>query len=619
MNRLRPCPLVNLIPRSLFDLHYRLRRPGMGRLLPIALVLAACGVSPAIADDDLANSARTVLKTYCYSCHGLEYKIPRLDVLNHQRLVTPPPNEDTPFVTPGDLDESLIWTRMGVQQDMPPESARKRPSEEELAIVKQWIEAGAPARTDSTRALIKEQDVLTKIRDHLYRMRSEDRPHQRFLTLTHLHNNPSVSDADLRLYRAALSKLLNSVSRRGTLVIPKLIDQGSQGVIFTIDLREFGWTTEVWQTAIQGYPYGVQWRDADVDELDKDINRMLGGDIQGDGISSIRADWFLHTASRGTPYETLLGLPTTIQELENDRLGVDITADFRNGQLMRAGFAGSGVSRNNRLVDRHTGENTKYYYRSYDFGKSFGKAILSRFPLGPTFDGNEFSEFAFEHDGGEVIFSMPNGMQGYMLINNEGDRLAEAPIQIVRDISEGSGSPVIVNGISCMGCHKRGLIDYEDSVRAAKVMQGSPLTKLVSIYAEKPDLERVLYADRKNFLNALEQAMSPFLVEGEDYGEDVPIKKIEDLPEPISTVSRWYDKDIGAAEVAAELNLQSADFFKAAVATNDKLRQLGIGPLGDGARVPRGMWDTQDESSSSVFQRVFVALGLGTAVSPISQ
>jgi len=36
--------------------------------------------------------------------------------------------------------------------------------------------------------------VLTRVRDHLMRTKSADRPFQRYITLDHLHNNPSISD-----------------------------------------------------------------------------------------------------------------------------------------------------------------------------------------------------------------------------------------------------------------------------------------------------------------------------------------------------------------------------------------------------------------------------------------
>ena len=40
----------------------------------------------------------------------------------------------------------------------------------------------------------------------------------------------------------------------------------------------------------------------------------------------------------------------------------------------------------------------------------------------------------FENDAGEVIFTMPNGMQGYMLVNAAGNKVAVADTAIVKDI-----------------------------------------------------------------------------------------------------------------------------------------------------------------------------------------
>ena len=42
-------------------------------------------------------------------------------------------------------------------------------------------------------------------------------------------------------------------------------------------------------------------------------------------------------------------------------------------------------------------------------------------PLGPVFPNNPFNQnFAFVHDGGEIIYSLPNGLQAYYLINETG-------------------------------------------------------------------------------------------------------------------------------------------------------------------------------------------------------
>jgi serine/threonine-protein kinase len=44
-----------------------------------------------------------------------------------------------------------------------------------------------------------------------------------------------------------------------------------------------------------------------------------------------------------------------------------------------------------------------------------------------------------------------------MLVNKRGERIPEAPINIVRDRDHEEISPVIVNGISCMRCHSQGI------------------------------------------------------------------------------------------------------------------------------------------------------------------
>ncbi len=64
------------------------------------------------------------------------------------------------------------------------------------------------------------------------------------------------------------------------------------------------------------------------------------------------------------------------------------------------------MSRSNRLIDRHVGS-FGYYYRSHDFGRNAGRAILARFPLGPKFEGNQFTDFAYEQDGGEWCSACP--------------------------------------------------------------------------------------------------------------------------------------------------------------------------------------------------------------------
>ncbi len=86
-------------------------------------------------------------------------------------------------------------------------------------------------------------------------------------------------------------------------------------------------------------------------------------------------------------------------------------------------------------------------------------------PLGPRFPGNRFEDQAFVQAGGEVIFHLPNGLQGYMLARADDTRLdGPAAIAIVRNHKETSGTPEVVNGLSCIACHKTGMKTFQDEI-----------------------------------------------------------------------------------------------------------------------------------------------------------
>ncbi|WP_436425189.1 hypothetical protein, partial [Enterococcus faecium] len=80
--------------------------------------------------------------------------------------------------------------------------------------------------------------------------------------------------------------------------------------------------------------------------------------------------------------------------------------NIRNFVAQRAAFQRSGVSQNNRLIERHPSR-SGFFWTSYDFAGNRDRQSLFSFPLGPN------GPNAFHHDGGETIFSLPNGFQAY--------------------------------------------------------------------------------------------------------------------------------------------------------------------------------------------------------------
>jgi serine/threonine-protein kinase len=554
----------------------------------------------------LAAQVKTIFETNCYRCHGqnssneggFNY------VLDFARLRTPPRAK----VVPGNAAKSRLFKRMGINEDMPPEDEKQRPSKADIALVKKWIEAGAPAPTVlvvKDRPFRGIKDELTAMRDHLRKARREERAYLRFFTLTHLYNLPAnkVLDRDLRVYRAALSKLINSLSLKRDIVVPQAAD--AAGTVFAVDIRKLDWDRKnLWQEVLKLYPYGLTHErypdDEETNELAREVYELAGTDLP-----AVRADWFIATASRPPLYHTLLQIPGDAYELEQ-QLKVDVEENFQRGKLSRAGFNGSGVSGSNRLVERH---DALYgaYWKSYDFKSSAGRGNLFVFPLGPDFHGNPFARQAFKHDGGELIYNLPNGLQGYMLVDGKGKRIDAGPVEVVSDAKKISGTPLVVTGLSCMSCHQHGMIPLKDVVRDGSILGGAARDKVRELYPKHEEMERLLKKDEKRFLDALEEAEAPFLKVGEDAKKD-----IRDFPEPISAIARWYiNQELGLEEAARELRLADAKVLQGAIQANPRLQELGLFPLARGATIKREVWETL-EFLNSPFQEAARELKQGT-------
>ena len=168
-------------------------------------------------------------------------------------------------------------------------------------------------------------------------------------------------------------------------------------------------------------------------------------------------------------YHDLVNIPNNLTTLENslairriDNIGRTLEgADANFVQRAALSAEKSGVSINNRIIERHESA-LGYYWVSYDFAFAAGDATKNIFgaPLGPGDEilqefapGNLDEQVAFIPDGGEVIFTLPNGLQGYMLVDGANDRIDEAPTNVVFDPTAREETGEISNGYACMTCH----------------------------------------------------------------------------------------------------------------------------------------------------------------------
>ncbi|MEL7499883.1 MAG: c-type cytochrome domain-containing protein [Planctomycetota bacterium] len=578
-------------------------------------VVAAQESVPSQSDQQLNRDAYNALKTYCYRCHGTSQKLPDFDVLDHESLTKSRDDggESIRYVTPGDIDASAMWEYIeGEGNYMPMDGSPEAASmtNEDRELIKRWIISGATFPEQTARPFRSRVDDLLAIREQLTQAEPNSRRHLRFFTFSHLaNNNRRVTDFDLQMVKAALSKLLNSLSWQSTIVLPREV-QGSDGTVFFIDLRDLGWSGgREWLQIVDHDPYGLSFHhvpDSDTKQLAAELEQLSGAQSP-----VVRADWFIFAASRPPLYHDLLQLPTRIEDLER-LVGVDTLENIKQGDAARAGFGRSGVSRQNRMVERHESDFGAYWV-SYDFLPRRGRGDLIRFPLGPRFEGNDFNRHAFDHDGGEAVFNLPNGLQGYYLLTAEGDRIdGAAPADVVFDSAAIAGTPAIINGVSCMNCHREGMVTgFTDEIRNSDALAGAAAQRVRSLYVEPAEMDKLIDADKRRFMNSLEKAIGPFLLVDQHQS-----KTVDQFPDPIGRVVQRYLADLGPDEIALELGLENIQRIEAPIKHNRDLRKLGLGTLvqDQPGTIKRARWEAVD--GTSFYQDVAMELGLGTPILP---
>ena len=396
-------------------------------LLTPALALSPPAAS-ADAPDPIGPQARAILQTHCAGCHGggKAVKGGFGFVLDRDRLI------GRQLVVPGKASASDLVLRIE-HGEMPPAAQKQRPTPAELKIIKQWIDAGAPAfdRPLAAGKLLSPRETTTAILADLEQLDPRQRRFTRYLTLSHLAS-AGRSESELQTVREAAGKLLNSLSWHPRLGMPEPVDPAA--TVLRIDLRVYKWNAASWARLAAVYPYRLQTSG----------ETQAYAALTGTEDAAVRADWFVATAARPPLYHDLLQLPTTDRALER-LLQVDVPGDVQDDNVIRAGFNDSGVSKNNRLLERHDAAYGTLW-RSYDFATNSGRQNLFEHPVGPNAGAT-----SFKPAGGEMIFHLPNGLQAYMLVDAQGRRIDKAPSEIVADPRRPDQR--VETGISCMSCH----------------------------------------------------------------------------------------------------------------------------------------------------------------------
>ena len=508
----------------------------------IGLLIFIVGSQNVSAQQQIAQDAHAIFQQSCLICHGPNGAYKESLLIEHNALI------QNGTVVQGNPAASELYNRL-----VTTEIAKRMPlgqpqlSAQAIDTIRNWILAGAPdwaAAPTADADFISPAEILNTIETHLMSLSSFDRAFARYFTMTHLYN-AGVTPSILQEYRKGLYKLVNSLSWGSTVTNPQPIDP--QGTILYIDLRHYEWdVNDGWGQIEAEYPYHISFDAPEQTALRDQLSR-LQTEMKSD-IPSVHVDWFVAQASLPPLYHDLLSLPSTDRELET-RLEVDVLRNLLNApgvRVWRAGTNNSGVSNNNRVIERHT---SRYgaYWKSYDFAGSVGTQNIFTHPL------------SFTHDGGEAIFNLPNGLQGYYLANASGFRLDAAPINIVSNPA--ASDPTVRNGLSCLGCHTEGMKTFEDQVRSVIESNATPAydkAQALRLYVEQSEMDTRLGEDMDRYRVALTKT-------GGAVGDIEPISRFHEV----------FQGPVDAEYAAAVVGLETEVFLNK-IKENIGLQNAGL-------------------------------------------
>ena len=543
----------------------------------VILTFITLGFGTAQAQENLAQEAYAIFQQNCLLCHGEHGSFTEDLIIEYTALI------ENGTVIPGNPNASEFLKRLIEDTPEKPRMPWGSPalSDGALETIRQWIAVGAPNwEVQYDVDFITTDAMLDTIQGHLETLSAFDRPFARYFTLTHLYNAGESPEA-LNAYKIALSKLVNSLSWGFEVINPTPIDL--QETIFYIDLRHYEWDVrnEAWTQIEREYPYSIDFdpeTQADLHEKLTHLRTEMACEVP-----FVHVDWFLASASLPPLYHDILDLPGTDRELEQQlEVNVARNIDAAPGvRVWRAGFNDSGVSRNNRVVERHT---SRYgaYWKSYDFAGSVGQQHIFTHPL------------TFRHDGGEVVFNLPNGLQGYYISDASGNRIDEAPTTIVSNPA--ASNPAVRNGLSCIGCHTEGMKTFKDEVRADVLRQPDTPAKAqaLRLYVEQSEMDALVAEDTERYRVALEKT-------GGIFGGIEPVHRFHEE----------FHYPINAAHAAAAVGLET-EAFLGEVDSKPSLQRLGLVGFLEGGDVSRDAW-------TSNFTQVISALNSpdDTVIQPI--
>ncbi len=367
---------------------------------------------------------------------------------------------------------------------------------------------------------IDDDYIETKVEADLTRLDSRTREDVAYLTLAHKYNE-RISEAQYQLHVDGMVKSLNSLSRNENLAKPTPIDV--RGTLWRINLEDYDLDAstrfgrkrlsngqvvnrDFWDIVLDFEPFKIE----SFTTRGLNIKALSGRDT-----TWLHADNFTFTSHENASlYYAALGVALDIDTFFQ-QIGVDLDESFQDFEVIMAGGFGSPISLNkNRMLIRTRTERSilarENGYMWYTQDPIDVDGVKERNLFEFPFPKEANSALVFDFAAGEIIWSLPNGMQGYVLFNSAGVRQDEAPVNVVTD-TDSPFSPIIENAISCHRCHAKGILPMGDNVRQSVLANATEFArddvdKVKVYYPVAAVLADTFTQDRNSFADTMARA-----------------------------------------------------------------------------------------------------------------
>lgn len=341
----------------------------------------------------------------------------------------------------------------------------------------------------------------------------------------------------------SISALTNSISSNNVITKPEPIDK--EWSVLRIDIDDFNLNNAEWNFITANYPYRNSFN-GPVNQIAQIINTQN---------PIVRGDWFANEIISSNKYRAILNLPANIFQLENalgiNRINSIVDAlqdkDGRRVSRIAIGANLSKKSPNNRLLERHE-SNLGSYWMSYDFGPQNGnqRKSLIQAPIGPGPNINDIQNVpAFNPDGHQAIFTLPNGLMGFYLANGNGNRRNFGNRNVIVNNKDIKNGGVVELGYSCFSCHGGGnLFKANDSLRGIMLeadnrdLPDIVIDGTLALHKSQSELNQLITTDSQKFSQSFEKT-----------------KLIEISQKGIMQSVGFYERNLKIDQIASELNL----------------------------------------------------------------